>query len=372
MVLPSLRIGISCARHRVFLAVLIVAAKYLNDASPKNVHWANYAVIFKLADINLMELQLLRILDFDLRFDEAEAIKYFHLLFPPNQPSTRGPGAQRVYRAGKARVQAQTKAHLPTPLDDEPLAISTAITHAVRGIVKRISAAQLSGPHSSRSTTLNGSSNLMCNGTDSSSSTSSSDTASLMDEIGSSSSASSPGWLSTDSEDKVAMEAEKTKLIKDFHQEDGNVSVGLTPRKRPFMLRSVPAHAYRYNLRRKASDSSSVDTLRVLNSPRSRNGDVAQRSNSMTLSKRAARVESGMAASATMPNFSRSGGVTKGFLGRMWDAATKATIPNSGGEKCAHDNRRGFDGDLTPEQTPNVFRRLVRTRSGGMRTTSMA
>lgn len=32
-----------CTRHRVFLATLIVTAKYLNDSSPKNKYWTAYA-----------------------------------------------------------------------------------------------------------------------------------------------------------------------------------------------------------------------------------------------------------------------------------------------------------------------------------------
>lgn len=40
----------SCTRHRVFLAALIVAAKYLNDSSPKNKHWTRYAALFSQAE----------------------------------------------------------------------------------------------------------------------------------------------------------------------------------------------------------------------------------------------------------------------------------------------------------------------------------
>ncbi|KAJ2972314.1 hypothetical protein NQ176_g7228 [Zarea fungicola] len=37
--------GLRCTTHRIFLASLILAAKYLNDSSPKNKHWANYTRI---------------------------------------------------------------------------------------------------------------------------------------------------------------------------------------------------------------------------------------------------------------------------------------------------------------------------------------
>ena len=66
--LPRVAKGMACTCHRVFLAALILAAKYLNDSSPKNKHWARYTLgLFSLAEVNLMEKQMLYLLDWDLR-----------------------------------------------------------------------------------------------------------------------------------------------------------------------------------------------------------------------------------------------------------------------------------------------------------------
>jgi G1/S-specific cyclin PLC1 len=72
--LPTVAKGMACTLHRIFLAALILAAKNLNDSSPKNKHWARYTAVrgypnfgFSITEVNLMEKQMLFLLDWDLR-----------------------------------------------------------------------------------------------------------------------------------------------------------------------------------------------------------------------------------------------------------------------------------------------------------------
>lgn len=88
--LPPVAKGMRCTVHRIFLASLILAAKNLNDSSPKNKHWARYTTVkgydgfgFALPEVNLMERQLLFLLDWDTRVTEDDLLEHFEPFLAP-------------------------------------------------------------------------------------------------------------------------------------------------------------------------------------------------------------------------------------------------------------------------------------------------
>ena len=88
--LPPVAKGLKCTSHRIFLASLILAAKNLNDSSPKNKHWARYTAVsgfdsfgFTLIEVNLVEKQLLGLLEWDLRVTEQDLFIHFEPFLAP-------------------------------------------------------------------------------------------------------------------------------------------------------------------------------------------------------------------------------------------------------------------------------------------------
>ena len=88
--LPPVAKGMRCTVHRIFLASLILAAKNLNDSSPKNKHWARYTAVrgfenfgFSITEVNLMEKQLLFLLDWDLRINPEDLYQHLEPFLAP-------------------------------------------------------------------------------------------------------------------------------------------------------------------------------------------------------------------------------------------------------------------------------------------------
>ncbi|KAJ7283294.1 hypothetical protein C8J57DRAFT_1462426 [Mycena rebaudengoi] len=373
--------GQLCTRHRVFLATLICAAKYLNDSCPKNAHWTQHAFnMFKVEEVNIMEKQLLFLLDYDLRFDEEEACAVFSPFMPLHDRigSTRSFTADRVTRANRARAQqAQQKQRLglPTPSYEPPsyslpsssssssssFSTSSSLVSTVRGIAKRLSQTHLSSSFRSHNNHLGVPSNRS---SDSYSSYTSSDMGSLIDDNSSSSSSSSSG----ESDSEPDTEARVYYGSNSGYAHSGSDFAGSdelddytplsTSSKRPFILRPVPTYAYKgqymQNRSRRPSDTSSVNTITAA-SPR----PSSMRRTSLAMppvtssARRSSLAASVLPVSATMPTLSRPG-TSSGFLSRMWGAAK--------GEKQSGLEESRSDG-MNLHQGHSAFKRLVLVHS---------
>ncbi|KAK1220254.1 PHO85 cyclin-1 [Marasmius sp. AFHP31] len=363
--------GVRGVRHRLFLATLIVSSKYLNDSSPKTSHWQKYAGIATLEDVNLMERQLIQLLDYDLRFDEAEACRYFapFMAIRAQQASTRAIAVDKVAKAGKARAEAQAKAQAqvqvktqqqqpievsslqPVPRDSS---VSSTLAAAVKEIVKRPSNPQfakdtLAPPVMHRSISVD-------------SSSSSSDIGSLIDDTGSSSGSSS-GWGTSDSESDSEEEHYVEPQVYSNSSVDhfGEDHFASHLHRGAFIVRPVPSYTHKnshlQNRARKPSDASSVCTVTATSPTHSSSFSSLSSHSRRPSSKRSASIalsNSGkshgnpLSSSATMPSIPRSG-LSGNFLSRMWGAA-----------KAQAGVQEKSTRDMDPEvQLPSALRRLV-------------
>ncbi|KAK9331434.1 hypothetical protein V1520DRAFT_82125 [Lipomyces starkeyi] len=114
--LPSMARGLACTCHRVFLAALVLAAKNLNDSSPKNKHWARYTTgLFALEEVNLMEKQLLYLLDWDLRITNDDLLVHLAPFIGPIKTEVRRREQamrEREYYARKQHEEQKQREHL--------------------------------------------------------------------------------------------------------------------------------------------------------------------------------------------------------------------------------------------------------------------
>ncbi|CAK5266196.1 unnamed protein product [Mycena citricolor] len=74
---PFLNIALEeWALERVFLGALIVASKYANDSTLKNVHWALCTGVFGKRDVGRIEREFLEVLDWELNVKEEDVLRH--------------------------------------------------------------------------------------------------------------------------------------------------------------------------------------------------------------------------------------------------------------------------------------------------------
>lgn len=132
--LPPVAKGMRCTVHRIFLASLILAAKNLNDSSPKNKHWARYSSVkgfegfgFSITEVNLMEKQLLFLLDWDLRITNEDLFTHFEPYLAPIRLQQEQAELKRKKHAREHELLQQQRAYYSRPQPARPYASTTAL-----------------------------------------------------------------------------------------------------------------------------------------------------------------------------------------------------------------------------------------------------
>ena len=144
--LPPVAKGMRCTVHRIVLAALILAAKNLNDSSPKNKHWARYTAVrgyegfgFSLTEVNLMEKQLLHLLDWDLRITPDDLYLHLDPFLAPLRQQLREREERHQQRRRAAEQQRERDSRRPLArgrspaLQPAPLAAASASTTNLLG-----------------------------------------------------------------------------------------------------------------------------------------------------------------------------------------------------------------------------------------------
>lgn len=146
--LPQDAQGLPCTRHRIFLACLILSAKYHNDSSPKNKHWTRYTDgLFDLADVNLMERQLLSLLNWDLRVEEQDLIDVLGKFLEPIKIDLKRSAKIRKNLQRQRIQQSPSKAPVPS---SSPPRYELATHSPVRAVTPSSSYSSLSTPRTFR------------------------------------------------------------------------------------------------------------------------------------------------------------------------------------------------------------------------------
>ncbi|KAM9914346.1 hypothetical protein OXX69_000731 [Metschnikowia pulcherrima] len=120
--LPQNAQGLACTRHRVFLSCLILASKFHNDSSPKNVHWAKYTDgLFSLKDVNLMERQLLFLLNWNVKVSNDDMVTHLGKLLTPIKEDLVKAAKMRKFLYAQQQAAASRRYSPSTPANYDGL-----------------------------------------------------------------------------------------------------------------------------------------------------------------------------------------------------------------------------------------------------------
>jgi hypothetical protein len=138
--LPQVAKGMACTLHRIFLAALIIAAKNLNDSSPKNKHWARYTTVpgyadfgFTTPEVNLMEKQMLCLLDWDLRVENEDLYQHLEPFLAPIRLHQQREESLRQHQ------QMELEAHTRQAKAYSNYAVDSVSTYSASSSIKSVS-----------------------------------------------------------------------------------------------------------------------------------------------------------------------------------------------------------------------------------------
>ncbi|KAI6150575.1 hypothetical protein BKA82DRAFT_64240, partial [Pisolithus tinctorius] len=112
---PHLQIALEeWACERVFLGALIIAHKYLNDSTLKNVQWAFCTGVFGKRDTGRIEREFLQVLDFELSISEDDILSHHDSLSVIALPVNRYRHQRHLARAPSTRPVHRQNDHSAT------------------------------------------------------------------------------------------------------------------------------------------------------------------------------------------------------------------------------------------------------------------